>query len=92
MLARRAKSRCAAAAVFTAVLCAALSGCMTEAVNLWQPGTIGAQQRRAIRLDPYPNNDIAPEIVGGRPLEYQVDRSEVNRARLLRESWFGAPL
>ncbi len=64
---------------------------MTESVNLLQPGTIAAQQRRAIRLDPYTNNNIAPEVVGGRPRDFQVDRSEVNRARLLREAWFGAP-
>jgi hypothetical protein len=64
---------------------------MTDPVNWRQPGTIAEQQRRAVRLDPYPNNNIAPEIDGGRPREFLIDRSEVNRARLLRESWFGAP-
>jgi hypothetical protein len=87
-----AKIRRAVLAVFAAMLVAALAGCMTDPVNWRQPGTMAEQQRRAIRLDPYPNNNIAPEIVGGRPREYQIDRSEVERARLLRESWFGAPL
>jgi hypothetical protein len=86
-----AKIRRALLAVIAAGLCAAQSGCMTDPVNWRQPGTIQQQQRRAVRLDPYPNNNIAPEIVGGRPREFQVDRSEVDRARLLREAWFGAP-
>lgn len=75
-------------------LCCALSatGCMTQPTNFSQPGPIDVQQRRAIRLDPYPNQRIAPEIVGGRPREYQADRSEVDRARLLREAWWGFPL
>ena len=64
---------------------------MTERVNIGMPGTMDVQQRRAIRLDPYPNPDIAPEIVGGRPRDYDADRSEANRAKLLREAWWGYP-
>ena len=64
---------------------------MTERANIGMPGTIDVQRRRAIRLDPYPNQDIAPEIVGGRPREYDEDRSEANRAKLLREAWWGYP-
>ena len=69
----------------------AISGCMTERANISMPGTIDMQRRRAIRLDPYPNQDIAPEIVGGRPRDYDMDRSETNRAKLLREAWWGWP-
>lgn len=64
---------------------------MTERANIYAPGPIEVQQRRAVRLDPYPNPDIAPEIVGGRPREYDEDRSETNRAKLLREAWWGWP-
>ena len=85
----RATFRRVALVVFTTGLCAALSGCMTDPINLWDPGTMAQQQRRAVRLDPYANNNIAPELVGGRPRDFQFDRSEVDRARLLRESWFG---
>jgi hypothetical protein len=86
-----AKNWRVASAALAAVLCAAHVGCMTDPINWRQPGTIQAQQRRAVRLDPYPNNTIAPEVVGGRPRDFQVDRSEVNRARLLQEYWFGIP-
>ena len=74
-------------------LCAGLmlTGCMTQPTNVYAPGTIEMQRRRAIRLDPYPDQDIAPEIVGGRPREYDKDRSETNRAKLLREAWWGSP-
>ena len=64
---------------------------MTQGVNLSMPGTIDVQRRRAIRLDPYPNQRIAPEIVGGRPRDYDMDRSETDRAKLLREAWWGWP-
>jgi hypothetical protein len=76
------------------VACCALlsvSGCMTQRANISMPGTIDVQRRRAVRLDPYPNQEIAPEIVGGRPREFDEDRSEANRAKLLREMWWGAP-
>jgi hypothetical protein len=34
------------------------------------PGTEEYQQTRAERFDPYPLPDVAPNIVGGRPLQY----------------------
>ena len=64
---------------------------MTDPANIYGPGTIEVQQRRAVRLDPYPDQDIAPEIVGGRPRDYNKGRSETNRAKLLREAWWGWP-
>ena len=64
---------------------------MTQRANISMPGTMEVQQRRAIRLDPYPNQRIAPEIEGGRPRDYAIDRSETNRAKLLREAWWGWP-
>ena len=36
------------------------------------PGTIRTQQLRAMRHDPYAENDIAPPVVGGRPRDYLV--------------------
>ena len=36
-----------------------------------QPGTMQQQQQRAAWFDPYGDNDAAPEIVGGRPREFQ---------------------
>ncbi len=64
-------------------------GCSAEAQryirfpNLIHPGPAAVQRAEAIQHDPYPLNDIGPEIVGGRPLAYQQPLTEVDRARLL---------
>jgi len=50
--------------------------------NLFDPGNAATQQYNAIFHDPYPMPDVAPEIVGGRPREYQQPVPEVARARL----------
>ena len=48
-----------------------LSGCADIAVpRILHPGSEKYQQVRAERFDPYPLLDVAPEIVGGRPLQY----------------------
>lgn len=51
--------------------------------NLFHPGPAGPQRTEAIYHDPYPLDDVAPEIVGGRPREYQRPVPEVVRGRLL---------
>jgi hypothetical protein len=46
-------------------------GCADIAVpRLFHPGSEDYQQSRAERFDPYPEPDVAPDIVGGRPLQY----------------------
>jgi hypothetical protein len=49
--------------------------------RLESPGTAGLQRHNAEQFDPYPMTDAGPEIVGGRPLDYQIPVPEVNRAR-----------
>lgn len=36
--------------------------------NFGPPGTMDAQRARAVLHDPFPNNDLGPPIVSGRPL------------------------
>lgn len=43
-------------------------------------GTIDRQKARAAVHDPYPLNDIGPEVVGGRPREYYNPQAEVVRS------------
>lgn len=63
-------------------------GCTPEAhryirfPNLASPGPAPYQRAEAIRHDPYPLNDVGPEIEGGRPREYQQPVNEVERARM----------
>ena len=52
-----------------------------------KPRLIGpgpAQYQRAVAqdFDPYPLNDLGPEIVGGRPREFQKPLNELSRSRL----------
>jgi hypothetical protein len=49
--------------------------------DLFNAGPARYQQLRAERFDPYPENDIAPAVVGGRPLGYQKPIAEPSRAR-----------
>jgi hypothetical protein len=71
------------------ILTTCIVGCTAEAQrhirfpDLAHPGPTALQRAEAIQHDPYPLNDIAPEIVGGRPLSYQQPLNEVERARLV---------
>lgn len=68
--------------------CADLAG-----PNWFHPGPAPYQQAQAERTDPYPEPDVAPEIVGGRPLGYQKPPSEAARVQT-EYSWtkrYGPP-
>ncbi|OHB81850.1 MAG: hypothetical protein A2W31_07055 [Planctomycetes bacterium RBG_16_64_10] len=45
------------------------------------PGSASYQQRQAVRFDPYPENDLGPPVVGGRPLGFTQPPAEPVRAR-----------
>jgi hypothetical protein len=67
--------------VVVAILAGA-SGCSDMSPpDLFNAGPARYQQMRAQRFDPYPENDIGPEVVGGRPLGYQKPVAEPSRAR-----------
>jgi hypothetical protein len=60
----------------------ALAGCQSTAQpNLAHPGSAQAQQNRAVRFDPYPDNELAPAMVGVRPRGYENPIPEPSRAR-----------
>jgi hypothetical protein len=50
--------------------------------RLASPGTAGFQRHNAEQFDPYPQNDMGPPILGGRPPDYSVQVPEVERARM----------
>lgn len=52
--------------------------------NLFHPGPTAPQRYDAIYHDPYPLDDVGPEVVGGRPREYQRPVPPVTRGRLFR--------
>jgi hypothetical protein len=45
----------------------------------WGQGTTERQNARAVIHDPYPLNDIGPEVVGGRPRGYFNPQHEAKR-------------
>jgi hypothetical protein len=65
-----------------------VAGCTAEAnryirfPDFAHPGPAAVQRAQAIQHDPYPLDDVGPEIVGGRPLAYQRPVNEVERARM----------
>lgn len=76
------------------VLCGGLSGCgvfkpTTQKPQLFHPGTIQQQRFNAVAHDPYPDQDAAPAIDGGRPRDYQKQLPEPVRNRWLSDSWWG---
>lgn len=81
--------------ILVAALATSLIGCAPEMASLRQsiahPGPAAYQRAQAIQHDPYPLNDVGPEVVGGRPREYQIPVNEVERARLAAPRPVGLP-
>jgi hypothetical protein len=70
------------------VILTAISGCAGTRPLLWPPGPIRQQQYNASLHDPYTDNDAGPEVVGGRPRDFQKPLAEPVRSRWLRDSWW----
>lgn len=69
-------------------LCLVLPGCASLGRPDWvAPGPAAKQQRRAVRFDPYLQDDIAPASLrlsimdGARPRDFADPVPEVNRSR-----------
>ncbi len=66
----------------------ALDGCRDIAGPDWtHPGTAAAQQKRALRYDPYPESDSGPSMEGTRPREFEIPPPEPSRARWQLGNW-----
>jgi hypothetical protein len=70
------KTRCLWPVVVLVVL---LAGCTGS--RLCNPGPERYQQAQAQHFDPYPENDMGPAVVGGRPGEYRAPPPEVLRVQ-----------
>lgn len=58
--------------------CASLAivGCRSMMPTVFNPGNTDVQRANASRHDPYTDEDLGPEVVGGRPREFQKPRPE----------------
>ena len=74
---------------------AGVAGCASLGRPAWlDPGPARSQQRRAVRFDPFMQNDIGPSALrtygildGSRPRDYAEPVPEVRRSR-----WWSQPL
>ncbi|MCO6459049.1 MAG: membrane or secreted protein [Pirellulaceae bacterium] len=66
---------------------AATSGCGYRPF-VGPPGPQALQQQNASLHDPYFDNDLGPEVVGGRPRDFQKPLAEPVRNRWLRDAWW----
>lgn len=77
--------------LLVAVVCLSQAGCYLKP-NWGPPGTIGDQRSRAVLFDPYPNNDLGPPVVSGRPLGYERPMPEAEQNQYYPQSSRGAPV
>jgi hypothetical protein len=76
--------------VLLLVLLPSLSvGCRNTSALFSPPGTMRQQQLNATLHDPYAETDVGPEVVGGRPREYQKPLAEPVRSRFVWDNWLG---
>lgn len=73
------------------VLAAGFVGCATnQPFRLLTPGTMEQKRQRATVHDPYPDQRLGPEVVGGRPRDYQEPLPEAVKNRLYVDSVLGS--
>lgn len=72
-----------AALIIVLVVMLPLAACSSaiRKPQLLHPGPAGFQRNNAEQFDPFPSNDMGPEIVGGRPRGFLKPPNEVTRAR-----------
>ena len=64
-------------------------GCARSRPVLSPPGPIEQQQNAASYHDPYADNDLGPEVVGGRPRDFQKPNAEPVRNRWYMDNLWG---
>lgn len=58
-----------------------VSGCRSMWPSIFRPGPTEVQRANASRHDPYTDENIGPEVVGGRPRDFQKPRPEPVRGQ-----------
>ncbi len=62
-------------------------GCQLPPPLFGPRGPMDHQQREASVFDPYTDNDMGPEVVGGRPRDYQKQAPEPVRSHWFSNMW-----
>jgi hypothetical protein len=74
-----------------ACLLLGIGGCRGYRSPFEVPGTLQQQRLNASVHDPYADDDAGPEVVGGRPRDYQKPWSEADRSRSSLTGAWGRP-
>ena len=85
---------CARLPILLLMLLAFSSGCSQRARAWGFPGGLGTVDRQKARAsvhDPFPLNDIGPEVMGGRPREFAEPRSEATREANIPKQYRNLP-
>ena len=73
--------------VLPIVVALCLAGCRgVHRPRLQGPGTAESQRQWAQIYDPYPEGEVGPDVMGGRPRDFDVARAEPQRARIFFQS------
>ena len=72
-----------------AALIAGTIGCANRNLGILPPGPMQYQQYNASLHDPYSDVDAGPEVVGGRPRDFQKPLAEPVRSRQFRDAMTG---
>ena len=76
-----------AACILLGLLVIFASGCRSDGSlrwggSPWGQGSVDRQKARAVTFDPYPQGDVGPEVVGGRPRGFVDPLAEPQRNEL----------
>lgn len=77
---------CIQAALCTLLLCSVGCAGRSRWGLPWGQGSTDRQKARAAVHDPFPLNDIGPEVIGGRPREYYNPEPEAARNQITHSS------
>ena len=75
--------------LFCLLALVAATGCPTMWPNLFRPGPVGYQRDNATMYDPYGSPHAGPEVVGGRPRDFQQPLTEPRHSQLEDDSYWG---
>jgi hypothetical protein len=73
------------AILLATALLASVTGCRGMMPRWFAPGDLQTQRYGAVLHDPYPSVDAGPEVVGGRPREFQRPLAEPRSTQLQQE-------
>ena len=85
---RRFNTKWSLVACIFAFVLVGMTGCVPRNRLFAPQGSTTYQRYHATIHDPYPDRDLGPEIVGGRPREFEQAHPEAVRNRWLRDLWW----